>query len=75
MYKGTGEKDTIALPALVKSRDWIHSERREHSRKPDNFYSLIESRSNGPYLELYGRTKREGWTTEGNDTNKFKVKK
>lgn len=75
MYKGINTDDTVALPSLVKSRDWMHSERREHSRKPDNFYSLIESRSNGPYLELYGRTKREGWTTEGNDTNKFKVKK
>lgn len=75
MYKGTGLEDTVALPGLVKSRDWFSEERREHSRKPDSFYSLIESRSNGPYLELYGRTEREGWTTEGNDTNKFKVKR
>lgn len=38
-----------------------------HSRKPDEFYDLVESASPGPYLELFARREREGWTTLGLD--------
>ena len=41
------------------------SRKREHSRKPDEQYDLIEACSWGPYLELFGRGKREGWTVWG----------
>ncbi len=40
--------------------------KREHSRKPDEQYDIIESCSWGPYLELFGRGKRENWTVWGN---------
>lgn len=40
--------------------------KREHSRKPDEQYDIIESCSSGPYLELFGRGKRNGWTVWGN---------
>jgi N6-adenosine-specific RNA methylase IME4/transposase-like protein len=42
------------------------SRKREHSRKPDEQYDLIEACSWGPYLELFGRGKRDGWTVWGN---------
>lgn len=45
--------------------------RREHSRKPDEMIPLLEALFEGPYLELFARTTREGWTTWGNQTDKF----
>lgn len=39
----------------------------EHSRKPDEFHLRIERLLRGPYLELYARREREGWTTWGNE--------
>jgi N6-adenosine-specific RNA methylase IME4 len=45
--------------------------RREHSRKPDQQYQDIEQLVGGPYLELFARTEREGWTSWGNQTGKF----
>ena len=44
----------------------IASRKREHSRKPDEQYELIESCSWGPYLELFGRGTRPNWNTWGN---------
>lgn len=38
-----------------------------HSRKPEAAYELIEARSKGPYLELFARRGREGWTSWGNE--------
>ena len=39
----------------------------EHSRKPDEVHDRIEKLVGGPYLELYARRPREGWTTWGNE--------
>ena len=44
----------------------IRSIKREHSRKPDEMYEIIESCSSGPYLELFARGSRPRWTTWGN---------
>lgn len=52
-------------------RQGIIEPRREHSRKPDCVPSRIERLVAGPYLELFARTKREGWTSWGNETEKF----
>lgn len=41
--------------------------KREHSRKPDELYDVIEACSPGPYLELFARFKREGWHQWGNE--------
>lgn len=43
----------------------IASQKREHSRKPDELYDLIEACSPGPYLELFARYKRSGWDQWG----------
>ena len=45
---------------------------RGHSRKPDGIHERIERLVAGPYLELFARQKRPGWTTWGNETEKFK---
>ena len=44
---------------------------REHSRKPDETHERIERLVAGPYLELFGREQRPGWTVWGNETDKF----
>ena len=44
---------------------------REHSRKPDRIRDDIERLVDGPYLELFARQEHEGWTTWGNETEKF----
>jgi N6-adenosine-specific RNA methylase IME4 len=43
--------------------------KREHSRKPDELYNLIEQCSPGPYLELFARYERPGWTQWGNEVH------
>lgn len=52
-------------------RQLIVEPRREHSRKPDQFFKSVERLTAGPYLELFSRTDREGWSTFGNETGKF----
>lgn len=44
----------------------IRTQKREHSRKPDEFYDIIEHCSPGPHLELFARHHRPGWTQWGN---------
>ncbi len=44
----------------------IVKQRREHSRKPDEQYPLIERCSPGPYLELFARNAQPGWKAWGN---------
>ena len=46
----------------------IRTRKREHSRKPDEAYGLIERCSPGPYLELFARGARPGWTVWGNQS-------
>ena len=47
--------------------NFLATRKREHSRKPDEIYNLIESCSPGPYLELFARFQREGWDQWGNE--------
>ena len=48
-------------------RQLIIARIEEHSRKPDEVYSRVERLVAGPYLELYARRQRPGWTTWGNE--------
>ncbi len=45
----------------------LATQRREHSRKPDELYDIIEQCSPGPHLELFARHRREGWVQWGNE--------
>ena len=47
--------------------------RRQHSRKPDCVHERIERLVAGPYLELFARQTRPGWTCWGNEVGKFDV--
>ncbi len=73
-YSGTAELESVPNgKGLCASKDYILAPRRQHSRKPDEFYNWVQSRSLGPYLDLYSRTSRPGWTAEGNQTGTWKV--
>ena len=48
----------------------VVSNRREHSRKPDEMYTYIEQLLGGPYIELFARNTRDGWDSWGNEVNK-----
>lgn len=52
-------------------RDIIREPRREHSRKPEAFYKMIDENFVGRKLDYFSREKREGWEVFGNDTEKF----
>lgn len=54
-------------------RQGIIAPRREHSRKPDGIHERIERLVAGPYLELFARQQRKGWTVWGNQTDTFKA--
>jgi len=45
----------------------LSTQKREHSRKPDEIYDIIERCSPGPYIELFARFRREGWDQWGNE--------
>lgn len=49
----------------------IETRKREHSRKPDELYDIIESCSYGPYLELFARGTRKNWETWGNQSSDY----
>ena len=55
------------LPAVDKSTTLLIAPRRKHSEKPDQMYNIIETVSPGPRIELFARTKREGWDSWGNE--------
>lgn len=57
---------------LSKSvRQVLAQPRREHSRKPFEAHQRIEKLVGGPYLEMFGRAPRKGWTVWGNEVEKF----
>ena len=45
----------------------MRTQKREHSRKPDELYDIIEQCSPGPYLELFARHSRKGWVQWGDE--------
>jgi len=60
---------SVCRKGLTKTKDYIIADRGRHSKKPDIFYDYIEQRSAGPYLEMYARNRREGWTSVGNQVD------
>ena len=49
--------------------NYLGTRKREHSRKPDEQYGLIQACSPGPYLELFARGERPGWAIWGNQAD------
>ena len=68
---GVKGKNARTLQPGRSQENIIISRKREHSRKPDEQYKLIESCSPGPYLEMFARGPREGWSVWGNQAEEY----
>lgn len=68
---GVRGKNARTLAPGRRQVNIIKTMKREHSRKPDEQYELIESCSPGDYLELFARGSREGWATWGNQADDY----
>ncbi len=68
---GVRGKNARTLQPGRSQENIIVSRKREHSRKPDEQYQLIESCSPGPYLEIFARGPREGWDVWGNQAENY----
>jgi N6-adenosine-specific RNA methylase IME4 len=56
------------MPPKVRNvRSVFDARAGRHSEKPEEFFSLVEGLYDGPYLELFARRRREGWTCLGNE--------
>jgi N6-adenosine-specific RNA methylase IME4 len=66
---GTRGKGARTLAPGRRQVNMIETRKREHSRKPDEQYDLIEACSRGPFLELFARGTRPGWSYWGNQAN------
>lgn len=56
---------------LTNETTVLDAARREHSRKPDEFYALVEALCPGSKVELFAREARPGWAAWGAETGKF----
>jgi N6-adenosine-specific RNA methylase IME4 len=66
---GVRGKNARTLAPGRSQVNYMCSRKREHSRKPDEQYPIIESCSSGPYLELFARGDRRKWTIWGNQAD------
>ena len=66
---GVRGKNARTLAAGRRQVNYLESRKREHSRKPDEQYDIIEACSPGPRLEMFSRGTRRGWTVWGNQAD------
>lgn len=66
---GIRGKNARTLAPGRRQVNYIGTRKREHSRKPDEQYEIIEACSPGPYLELFARGERRGWHVWGNQAD------
>jgi N6-adenosine-specific RNA methylase IME4 len=66
---GVRGKHARTLAPGRRQVNFLASRKREHSRKPDELYPIVEACSPGPYLELFARGVREGWSVWGNQAD------
>lgn len=66
---GVRGKNARTLAPGRSQVNMIQSRKREHSRKPDEQYKIIEDCSWGPRLEMFSRGTRKGWTVWGNQAD------
>lgn len=66
---GVKGKNARTLKPGRRQVNFIATRKREHSRKPDEQYEIIEACSPGPFLELFARGNRSGWAAWGQQAN------
>lgn len=68
---GVRGKNARTLQPGRSQENIIVSQKREHSRKPDEQYDLIEACSPGPFIELFARGPRKGWFGWGDQAGEY----
>lgn len=68
---GVRGKNARTLQPGRSQENMIISQKREHSRKPDEQFKLIEACSSGPRIELFARGPRKGWFVWGNQSEDY----
>ena len=68
---GVRGKNARTLQPGRSQENILVSQKREHSRKPDEQYALIEDCSPGPFMELFARGPRSGWFVWGNQAEDY----
>jgi len=64
---GVRGKNARTLAPGRRQVNLLATRKREHSRKPDEQYGIIEACSSGPFLELFARGIKKGWRNWGNE--------
>jgi N6-adenosine-specific RNA methylase IME4 len=70
---GVRGKNARTLAPGRRQVNYFATRKREHSRKPDELYPIIEACSPGPYLELFARERRPNWTSWGDEVETFDI--
>jgi N6-adenosine-specific RNA methylase IME4 len=63
---GIRGKNARTLAPGRRQVNFMATRKREHSRKPDEQYEIIEACSPAPFIELFARGTRHAWATWGN---------
>ncbi len=64
---GVRGKNARTLAAGRRQVNVMATRKREHSRKPEELYPIVEACSPGPRLELFARHRRQGWAAWGDE--------
>ncbi len=68
---GIRGKNARTLAPGRRQVNFVATQKREHSRKPDEIFQIIEACSPGPFLELFARGPHNGWTVWGNQSDEY----
>lgn len=69
---GIRGKDNRTLAPGRRQVNLVSERKREHSRKPEQLYEVIEACSPGPRLELFARSARPGWAQWGDELGRYR---
>lgn len=70
---GVRGKNARTLAPGRRQVNFLASRKREHSRKPDELYDIIEQCSRGPYLEMFARGTRDKWAAFGDQSEDYEI--
>ncbi len=70
---GVRGKNARTLAPGRRQVNLLGTRKREHSRKPDEFYDIVEACSPSERLELFARGARPGWTAWGNQADEYEI--
>lgn len=70
---GTRGKNIRTREAGRRQVNLLATRKREHSRKPDELYDVVEACSSAPFLEIFARGSRPGWSTWGDQAEEYEI--